>query len=292
MPSAPHEVVIDLFQHQPALVAPLLTGLGCELPEYETITTVPGDATVLAPTEYHADTVVAFHHDGRRVLAVVVEVQRRPDPDKRWSWPVYVASLRAKLRCRTLLLVLCPDARTARWAAKPIDIGYGNPSVGLCPIVLDPAGIPVVTDLQTATALPELAVLSALAHSEHPEHRSIWLALLSALSTLGGDRAALYYDFILSTLPVAARTEWETLMAAGLQGYEYRSDFARTYFAEGEARGEARGEAKSVLTVLDARGIAVPADVRDRILECGDFEQLQKWLRKALEVNHAADLLD
>lgn len=292
MPSTPHEVVIDLFQQQPALVAPLLTELGCALPDYETITTVPGDATVLAPTEYHADTVVAFHHQGRPVLAVVVEVQRRPDPDKRWSWPVYVTSLRARLRCRTLLLALCADARTARWAAKPIDIGYGNPSIGLCPIVLDPSGVPVVTDLQAAADLPELAVLSAFAHPEHPEHRSIWLALLSALSALGGDRAALYYDFILSTLPAAARTEWETLMAAGLHGYEYRSDFARTYFAEGEARGEARGEAKSILTVLDARGITVPTQVRDRILGCADLEQLQKWLRKALEVNFAADLLD
>lgn len=114
MPSAPHEVVIDLFQQQPALVAPLLTELGCPLTEYESITTVPGDATVLAPTAYHADAVVAFHRGGERILAVVVEVQLRPDPDKRWSWPVYVTSLRARLHRPTLLLVVCPDARTAR----------------------------------------------------------------------------------------------------------------------------------------------------------------------------------
>ncbi|MFD5179241.1 hypothetical protein ACFWM1_25765 [Nocardia sp. NPDC058379] len=291
MPSAPHEVVIDLFQQQPALVAPPLTELGCRLPEYESITTVPGDATVLAPTEYHADAVVAFHRGGERILAVVVEVQLRPDPDKRWSWPVYVASLRARLRCPTLLPVVCPDARTARWAAKPIDLGYGNPSVGLTPLVLDPAGVPVVTDLDAAVDLPELAVLSALAHARHPDHREIWKALLAALGALGGDRAALYYDFILSTLPAAARSEWEALMAAGLQGYEYRSEFARRYFAEGEAQGEARGEAKSVLTVLDARGIAVPAEVRERIMSCDDLDQLQRWLRKALEVNRAADLL-
>jgi hypothetical protein len=84
-------------------------------------------------------------------------------------------------------------------------------------------------------------------------------------------------------------------MAAGLQGYEYRSEFARKYFAEGEAqgeaRGEARGEAKSVLTVLDARGVAVPTEIRDRILSCDDLDQLQKWLRTALEVNRATDLL-
>ncbi len=80
-------------------------------------------------------------------------------------------------------------------------------------------------------------------------------------------------------------------MAAGLQGYEYRSEFARKYFAEGEARGEARGEAKSVLTVLDARGVAVPTEIRDRILSCDDLDQLQKWLRMALEVNRATDLL-
>lgn len=35
--SAPHEAVVDMFSEQPALVEPLLTALGCPLPEYESV---------------------------------------------------------------------------------------------------------------------------------------------------------------------------------------------------------------------------------------------------------------
>ncbi len=59
------------------------------------------------------------------------------------------------------------------------------------------------------------------------------------------------------------------------------------YFAEGEAKGEA----KSILTVLDARGIAVSDQVRETILSCRDLDQLEKWLRRALEVSRAEELL-
>jgi hypothetical protein len=40
--------------------------------------------------------------DGKPVLGIVVE---------RWSWPVYVASLRAKLDCPACVLVVTPSRR-------------------------------------------------------------------------------------------------------------------------------------------------------------------------------------
>ncbi|AHH15083.1 hypothetical protein NONO_c02680 [Nocardia nova SH22a] len=81
-------------------------------------------------------------------------------------------------------------------------------------------------------------------------------------------------------------------MSSGLRDYEFRSDFARHYIAEGKAEGEALGEANSVLTVLEARGVAVSDRVREVVMGCTDHEQLGKWLRRALEVNRAEDLLD
>ena len=77
-------------------------------------------------------------------------------------------------------------------------------------------------------------------------------------------------------------------MSTGLHDYNFTSDFARKYLAEGEAKGEAR----SILTVLDARGIEVPDEVRDTIMSCEDLDQLQKWLRHSLEINQARELLD
>jgi hypothetical protein len=61
-----------------------------------------------------------LHHAGSNVTAVVVEVQLRRDKNKHWTWPVYLASLRARYRCPTILLVVCLDRRTAEWcAARP-----------------------------------------------------------------------------------------------------------------------------------------------------------------------------
>ncbi|AXK87413.1 hypothetical protein IU443_19765 [Nocardia farcinica] len=291
MPSAPHEVVIDMFNARPDLVAPLLSALGCQLPCYETVEPRSERAAVLAPTEYYADAVLAFRRGGDTVLAVVVEIQLRRDGDKLWSWPVYTASLRARLRCPVLLLVICPDPRTATWAAQPLHFGYGNPPTTLAPLVLDPSSVPVVTDPDLAAELPELAVLSAVAHPDHPDHTEIWRALAIGLRTLGADPALRYHDFILTMLPRAVRPAWEAFMSTGLRDYNFTSDFARKYFAEGEAQGEAIGEAKSVLTVLDARGITVSDQVRETILSCRDLDQLQKWLRRALEVGRAEELL-
>ncbi|MEV5647743.1 hypothetical protein AB0L57_05755 [Nocardia sp. NPDC052254] len=295
MPSAPHEVVIDMFSEQPALVAALLTALGCSLPEYESVESQSEKATVLAPTEYYADAVLAFHQDDTPVLGVVVEVQLRRDPDKVWSWPVYIASLRARMKCPVLLLIICPDRRTARWAAQPLELGFGNPPTALCPLVLDPDAVPVVVDPEQAVELPELAVLSAVAHPTHPQHENIWKALVAALGAIGSDPAMRYYDLVLTMLPAAVRPEWEAFMSADLRNYEFRSDFARRYIAEGRqqgrAEGEARGEAKFVLRVLETRGVPVSDRVREAIVECTDHEQLDKWLRLALEVSRAEDLL-
>jgi hypothetical protein len=52
--------------------------------------------------------------DGKPVLGIVVEVQLLPDPQKRFTWPVYVAGLRARLKCPACVLVVTPSERGAR----------------------------------------------------------------------------------------------------------------------------------------------------------------------------------
>jgi hypothetical protein len=74
-------------------------------------------------------------------------------------------------------------------------------------------------------------------------------------------------------------------------GSEYRSDLLRELAAQHEQLGEARGEARAVLTVLDARGVAVPADARERILACVDLTQLDVWLHRALIATTADGVL-
>ena len=73
--------------------------------------------------------------------------------------------------------------------------------------------------------------------------------------------------------------------------HDFRSEFAKEYVSLGRAEGEARGEARAVLTVLDGRGVPVPADVRDQILRCTDLGQLDTWLRRAIVAATAAEVV-
>ncbi|NKQ56679.1 hypothetical protein HFP15_27780 [Amycolatopsis sp. K13G38] len=289
MPSHLHEGLVELFRQRPALAAELLTEqLRAPLPSFEDARLDSCDLTDLTPTEYRADAVVVLTRAERPVLAVVVEIQLRRDAAKRWSWPVYLATLRARLRTPVTLLVLCPDKRTGTWCAQPIELGH--PGWTLRPQVVDPGQVPAVTDPVAAERSPELAVLSAMAHSESPDRGKVLSALLAGLQTVDDERVTRYYDLVLAVLPEAARAHLEELMTTGT--YEYQSDFARKYFGQGLAEGEVVGEAKALLEVLSARDITVPDDIRSRILDCTDTEILRTWVRRAVTVGSADELFD
>lgn len=286
MPSQLHEALVELFHRRPELAAELLTGpLDVTVPSYQYARLESCGLTDLAPTEYRADTVVVLTDAQRPVFAVVVEVQLGRDPGKRWSWPVYVTTLRARLRCPTALLVLSPSAAVAEWCAAPIPLGH--PGLALRPLTIGPDRVPVVSDPATASECPELAVLSAMAHGSHPERDKVLNALLTGLRTVDGDRANLYTDVVLAVLPAAARACLEELMRLRSGTiYEYQSDYARHYFGQGEAKGEA----KALLTFLTARGIEVPEQARERITACTDLDQLQRWIERAVTISHIDEL--
>ncbi len=71
-----------------------------------------------------------------------------------------------------------------------------------------------------------------------------------------------------------------------MKGYEYQSDFAKKYVAQGARRQEC------LLTVLRARGIAVPDAARERILAQKDPARLERWLEKAAVAASLAEVID
>jgi hypothetical protein len=89
----------------------------------------------------------------------------------------------------------------------------------------------------------------------------------------------------------AARRALEEMM----KGYEYQSDLGKKYAqmsAQARAEGRAEGEARALLTVLQARGIAVPDSVRERILAQKDLEQLKSWLNKSVVASSVNEVFD
>lgn len=241
VPSHLHEALLLLFRNRPELAPELLRdALHQELPAYTEARIESADLTDIQPAEYRADLVVLLY-DGKPVLGIVVEVQLAQDDVKQYSWPVYVAGLRARIRCPVCLLVVTANEPVARWASRPIDLGGGN---HFAPLVLGPSGVPVVTDEQLARTDPELAVLSAMAHgqdSDEPRAIKIAIAAMAASVGLDAERSALYLDLVLASLGEAAR---KALQAMDPAKYEYQSEFARRYVSQGRAEGRAEGEAR------------------------------------------------
>jgi len=85
-----------------------------------------------------------------------------------------------------------------------------------------------------------------------------------------------------------------------MKGYEYQSDFAKKYVAQGLTEGLTRGRtegrveeaARNLLTVLRVRGLAVPDEIRERILAQKDPERLERWLEKAAVATSVNSILD
>ena len=62
--------------------------------------------------------------------------------------------------------------------------------------------------------------------------------------------------------------------------------------AKGEARGEAKGLAKALLRLLASRGVAVDDTSRQRIQTCMDAATLERWIERASNATHLAEVLD
>ncbi|WP_446224201.1 hypothetical protein ACTWPB_02970 [Nocardia sp. IBHARD005] len=219
--------------------------------------------------------------DGAAVLGICVEVQLSRKDQKRWSWPVYVATLRARLKCPVVLLIVVPNSEIAAWAGNPIEIGH--PGFALRPLVIGPGDLPLVTDPAEAASSPERAVLSAMAHGDGPHNKEVFQSLLTALMKTDDERARMYHDLVDEVLSEAASRRLEELMT---MTYEYQGRIARKYVAQGLEEGVAT----SIFTVLSTRGLVVSDAQRLEIEQCRDISQLNEWLSRAVTAATCADV--
>ena len=242
MASYLHELLLLLFRNRSASAADLLRELDVQIPEYDDVRAESSDLSDLHPAEYRADLVLFLERESHKVLGVIVEVQLGRDKDKPYAWPAYIANLRARHRCPVCLLVITVEDAVARWAGGSIELGPGT----YCrPWVVGPSNTPAVTELQEAKKNVELAVLSAVAHGRSvdiPQAARIASAAIVASADIDAERSRLYLDLILITLLESAPEAIEATMNS--LGFEYQSDFARRYVAQGRAEGKVEGKAE------------------------------------------------
>ena len=294
MPSKLHEALLLLFRNRPSLAPELLRdALHFELPAYTDVRIDAAELTDIQPAEYRADLVVLLLN-GEPVLGIIVEAQLSTDERKRYVWPVYTVNLRARLKCPVCLLVVTADDATARWAAKAVDLGGGNRFV---PLVLRPSGVPEVTDEDEARADPELAVLSAMAHGKDRDtDRAVKIAVAAQVAALGldPDRSRLYFDLVLTSLSEAGRRELQTMDPAK---YEYQSDFAKRYVAQGRTEGRSEGRAEGLIEgraaliaqLLEARFGSLSEKVKSRLgtAQIDELDAIGKRLLNAKTLEEA-----
>ncbi len=261
MPSWEHEILVELFRNRPELAVELLRR--CADLDLGGVSVESGsvDLSQVVPTTYLTDAVtIVKDAGGEAVAAVIVEVQRAVDPDKHRTWPLYVAALRARLALPTTLLVLAPDPAVAAWARRAIDLGH--PGYVLRPIVIGFADVPRITD-PSETTMPELAVLSTLAHPE----AAVAIAAHALIRGLPTDLELLYSDVLFGTVPALEDTmeglKFEgRLMRAMRELREAREANVRER-ARGREEGREEGRDRlydTVLALVRARLHLEPSD--------------------------------
>ena len=276
-----------MLRQNPDLATGLLDCVWPRLvPKPSSVRLESGDLSEHAPASYHADAVVTFGRE-RPLLALVVEVQLRPDDRKHLTWPVYVATARARHGCPAVLLAICTDEKVAQWASRPIEVGH--PDFVLTPLVLGPDVLLLYAGSGAEGVIPEVAVWSAAVLGAGPEGPKVFATMLDALEKVGREQARGYIDEVLAVLPDEARPTLLEAIVKTKDG-EYKSDFARGYFSEGKTEGKTEGKAEMILAVLGARGIVIPARIRARLAECTDLKQLETWGRRAATADSIEDV--
>ncbi|MGW0801856.1 hypothetical protein [Nonomuraea sp. NPDC002799] len=220
-------------------------------------------------------------NDEKPVSGVILEVQREYDEGKNWTWPVYLATLRGRVKCPCILLVFCPNPAEARKCAKPIHMGH--PEWTLHPIVLGPDQVPMVTDIARAIAEPELMALSAIVHGAGDEGLKVLQVLYDSQQHLSKEERS-YSDLVVALLPESVVTKFKEISMAILD--EIKHPWVRGWIDHGKAKGEA----KAILIFLNRRGIPIPQEAQERILACTDQEILESWISRAVTASSVDEL--
>ncbi|MFD3503800.1 hypothetical protein ACFWWT_29475 [Streptomyces sp. NPDC058676] len=284
MVNSSHEAMHRIFQEYPGLFSGVSKALGLPVIQPTSVTVLPTDLTEIQPVERRVDTLLRF--DGEEPVLLAVEAQSAKDPNKPASWAYYLSFLHTKYKTPPLLLVVCQDRATAEWAAQPVPIGpRWWASLTLHPLVAGPHNMPVINDPDEARADLALATLSAITHAKEPAVDGILKALCTALKHVPEAVADPIIEFTAQGLGGNRRAAelWRNLVAVDLSFYKsYISEEIRDEGRD-EGRAEARVQTASedVLLVLEARGLDVRDEIRERIIGCHDPEVLRTWLVRA-----------
>jgi hypothetical protein len=298
VPGTLHQGLLLLFQDDPWLTFDLL---GLERPITAGVPIdrrgeVERDGREPMTVRQGFPDLVLVHRDAAdetRGVVITVEVQKDPDPDKRWMIPVYQSHLAEEHRLDTYAVVVSLNRRVSRLILAWRD--GGPPRVDV-----------LLHDIDTIS----------ISWLDNPAHRPLAAVLVGALHGFAGDLDAARVGFhaarsiagrrrvrhgmtvlaalpqhlreqLIGELPVQEQHDWMDI--------ERRSGTYQFGRREGVEAG--REEARSIVRelifgCLEERGLAVDEASTAAINQCSDLPTLQRWARRAVTVASAGALFD
>ncbi|MFC4030272.1 hypothetical protein ACFO3J_02170 [Streptomyces polygonati] len=279
-----------IFQEDPRIFTRTFKRLGLPFPDPIAVSLPPTDLTEIKPLERRLDTLLRFDMADGDSYLLAVEAQGRKDPDKHGSWAYYMSYLYAKYRTPPLLLVVCQDEATSRWAKRPFHIGTAQwRTLTVRPLVLGPHNVPIITDASAAADDIPMAAFAAITHGKHRQADIMLEALATALRKADLDTADLFKELTeigLGSGP--AGKIWKDLMA--IPTHFFRSETSEKLREEGREEGRRQQKIKDILSLLQIRSVSITEAHRERVAACTEYDILDRWFSRAATAERAEDV--
>ncbi|MCH7230414.1 hypothetical protein L0U85_06025 [Glycomyces sp. L485] len=289
-----HENIVNLFQERPHFTVELLKAAdeGCygdiAVTSAERSTNAVGSK---ATTERRADAVTALTLDFGEVkkLVVITEIQSQWSDDKQRRLLGYVARSFEDHECEVELLMICRTDSLARKFREGIRV---NRRWLLAPLTIGPADMPPYTDPDHPEATVEGAVLRLMLNRNLEDPEPAIRTVDRFLGSMESGTATDYADMLLNCLDDKAREILEELMKTESRPYhsEWSDKLRREGAEEGREEGRVEMSRRHLIKLCTGRSIALSDVERDRIEQCGDVDQLDRWFDRALTAGSADEV--
>ncbi len=313
MPTAAHEIPLQLLHERPALLAALLEKLGPGAP-VGALEPVDANLRFADPVEVRPDLIFRAEHPPWLLL----ELQNRIDPHKGRRWLMAAAIQLDATGVMGEVVVLTSSRRVARWAKKVAHVrGDFGSRLGLTPVVLPIVGKAI--DALLDEAQPELAFFAAWAvrSRKGPEARRVVgraVELTERLPDALREAAARAIFAVLReplldylrTIAMNPDQLPETRAARRFRKFfekQWKSEGViegkregviegkREGVIEGKREGVVEGKRDALLKILAARGLAPSDAARETIGACTDAGLLDQWIVRATTAGSVAEAL-
>lgn len=275
-----HAGIVEIFERYPEALTHLLELQGHKLQG----PLVPSPETQIhaAAIERRVDRVFLEGSSEAPVGFCLVEVQRRSDASKQFTWPFCLEFARSRYGCEGALVVVTTHEKVRRWIRTTVAQATGTygTSRKLEPTVIALDEIPLKHLLRRDKLI--LTPLAVAAHIDKPRWKEVTTkALRLTFAHRSKDLAIRLIDVILGMLDDVKRHE---VVQDIMEPVRYRSETLRRWYAEataeGKAEGLAEGKAKMLVEILRHRNMTVPPAIETRILACRDDASLSRMSQR------------